>query len=180
MATTRQPEPTAIALEALHEGAIPNSDRGIAAIVELTKKSHLPEIVEVALPDAAEAAMKAVETALATPDDGAASAAECATFEALATVNAFFRTRAGEGRDVIEALDTLAGEFGHEVVSDEESAAADWERAWSVLDEGEAEQALRLIMRGEIDDCLHHLERALPAEFAAIAEHLARHVRNLP
>lgn len=49
---SKQPEPvTGTTLEAFYEGAIPNADRGIAAIVELTKKSHLPEIVEVSLPD---------------------------------------------------------------------------------------------------------------------------------
>lgn len=46
------------------------------------------------------------------------------------------------------------------------------------LDEGQAEHARSLIMRGEIDDCLHHLERALPAEYAVIAERLAHHFRS--
>lgn len=46
------------------------------------------------------------------------------------------------------------------------------------LDEGEIEHARSLILRGEIDDCLHHLERALPAEYAVIAERLAHHFRS--
>lgn len=37
-------------LEAFHEGAIPNSDRGIAAIVELTKKSLGAEIKTISVP----------------------------------------------------------------------------------------------------------------------------------
>lgn len=46
------------------------------------------------------------------------------------------------------------------------------------IDEGEAEQARSLIMRGEIDDCLHHLERALPEGYGVIAERLAHHFRS--
>lgn len=56
--------------------------------------------------------------------------------------------------------------------------ALDDYEAPATLDEGEAEHARSLIMRGEIDDCLHHLERALPAEYAVIAERLAHHFRS--
>lgn len=38
-------------LETFHEGGIPNSDKGIAAVVELTKKSMTPVLVNVDLPD---------------------------------------------------------------------------------------------------------------------------------
>lgn len=50
----------------------------------------------------------------------------------------------------------------------------------TVLDASEAEQARSLILRGEVDDCLHHLERALPADYAVIAERLAHHFRSRP
>lgn len=50
----------------------------------------------------------------------------------------------------------------------------------TVIDAGEAEQARSLILRGEVDDCLHHLEHALPAEYAVIAERLALHFRSRP
>ncbi|TCR69721.1 DUF2303 family protein [Bosea sp. BK604] len=51
MATAKTSEPVTATLETFFEGAIPNSERGIAAIVDLTKKSlfSLPTIVE--LPD---------------------------------------------------------------------------------------------------------------------------------
>lgn len=60
----------------------------------------------------------------------------------------------------------------HDLLDEDESPA--------VLDEGEAERARSLIMRGEVDDCLHHLERALPADYAVIAERLAFHIRSRP
>ncbi|WP_336810900.1 hypothetical protein [Bosea sp. MMO-172] len=62
--------------------------------------------------------------------------------------------------------------------------------AWSILlddyespstcDDGELAHSRSLILRGEVDDCLHHLERALPAEYAVIAERLAQHFRSRP
>ncbi len=51
MARTEPAATEALVAEAFLEGAIPNSDRGIAAIVDLTKKSLTPSIVNISLPD---------------------------------------------------------------------------------------------------------------------------------
>lgn len=48
----------------------------------------------------------------------------------------------------------------------------DWDPA-PTLDEGQALEARSAILRGQIDEALIHLERALPAHYADIAERLA-------
>lgn len=73
-------------------------------------------------------------------------------------------------RVVLSVKPALMAEAWNDALDDYEAPAT--------LDEGEAEHARSLIMRGEIDDCLHHLERALPAEYAVIAERLAHHFRS--
>ncbi|MBN9443652.1 hypothetical protein [Bosea sp. (in: a-proteobacteria)] len=73
-------------------------------------------------------------------------------------------------RVVLSVKPALMAEAWNDFLDDYEAPAT--------LDEGEAEHARSLIMRGEIDDCLHHLERALPAEYAVIAERLAHHFRS--
>ncbi len=95
MATTKQPEPIGATLEAYHEGAIPNSDRGIAAIIELTKKSHLPEIVEVTLPDLGPGIPKAVPVIIDTQNR--------AVLAATQIVEAF-RTKPDQKRGTAAAL----------------------------------------------------------------------------
>lgn len=50
----------------------------------------------------------------------------------------------------------------------------------AILDAGEASEALSRIECGQVEDCLIHLERALPADFARIAERLAHHFRSRP
>lgn len=72
---SKQSEPIVGAtLEAFHEGAIPNSDRGIAAIVELTRKSMEPQLVEVPLPDLGAGVPKAVPVII-DPQNRSVSAA---------------------------------------------------------------------------------------------------------
>ncbi|MGY6246236.1 hypothetical protein ACXIUS_01645 [Bosea thiooxidans] len=73
-------------------------------------------------------------------------------------------------RVVLSVKPALMAEAWNDALDDYEAPAT--------LDEGEAEHARSLIMRGEIDDCLHHLERALPAEYAVIAERLAHHFKS--
>lgn len=87
-----------------------------------------------------------------------------------------------EGQDDLRsAIDLLAIRIGPQL------SALGWDALLfdpyevpSTIDEGEAELARSLILRGEFDDGLHHLERALPAEYAVIAERLAHHLRSRP
>jgi hypothetical protein len=50
----------------------------------------------------------------------------------------------------------------------------------SILDDSEATEALSRIECGQVEDCLIHLERALPGDYARIAERLAHHFRSRP
>lgn len=132
--------------------------------------------------DATQAAMEAVRLALDTPLDDSeqvASAAEMALDAALGTIIQRYRHQVGENTVVVEALDTLADQVGHVLVP-----AAQY-HAWSeegplVLDGDHIEEARSRAAIGQVDDCLHHLERALPADFAVIAERLAHHFRSRP
>jgi hypothetical protein len=61
-----------------------------------------------------------------------------------------------------------------------------WHRGWidddwdspPTIDEEAAEAARSAMMRGAVEDALHHLERALPAGYAVIAEQLTSAFRS--
>lgn len=129
--------------------------------------------------EAADAAMAAITNALRTPDEereAIASAAEVARSNALTTVIKHFRGE-DQGREAtVDALETLALQIGHTVVPEE-----DWdEDGLPSCDEDHLAEALSRAQLGQIDDCLHHLERALPQGYGIIAERLAGHFRSRP
>ncbi|BCB18024.1 DUF2303 family protein [Bosea sp. ANAM02] len=93
MAKVTELEPAT--LEAYHEGALPNSDKGIAAVVELTKKSQRPEIVEVSLPDLGPGVPKAVPVII-DPQNRSVSAAT--------QIVEAFRTKPAAKRGIATAL----------------------------------------------------------------------------
>lgn len=81
----------------------------------------------------------------------------------------------GDARGALESLAHRAGLY----VSDDPDGD-DWDDGESYLsfDEPELDEARRRAERGQIDDCLHHLERALPEGYGVIAERLAHHFRS--
>lgn len=137
--------------------------------------------------DPAELAMAAIEEALATPSDGTASippsqiAAEIR--EELQVILAYVL---GDQKDPAEALErqsaatkameAFAGRMFLEVSDPDD----DWDdgEGWLACDGDNLEEARRRANTGEFDDCLHHLERALPEGYGVIAERLAHHFRS--
>lgn len=75
------------------------------------------------------------------------------------------------------ALEDLAMRLGLTVVDDD--AWGDDETPLEV-DSFHIDEALRRSRCGQIDDTLHHLERALPEGYGVIAERLASHMRTRP
>ena len=130
----------------------------------------------------AEAAMAAIEEALSAPPSAEetemASLLAVARSDALNVVIEAFRgtEHHHEREDVIDALDTLASHYGHSVVPD---ASDVWdEDGPPILDGYEIDEALARAQRGQIEDCLVHLGRALPTDYAPIADALATHLRT--
>ncbi len=128
-------------------------------------------------------AMQAIETALAPTAEELAVTASVASAlaeerrRALAVLNLHFAGQ-DQGREVaIDALDTLASQIDHMIVPDDEGLGWD-EDGLPSCDENELEEARRRANCGQIDDCLHHLERALPEGYGFIAERLADHFRS--
>lgn len=139
--------------------------------------------------DPAELAMAAIDEALATPSVGTLSihpsqiAAEIR--EELSVILAYML---GDQKDPAEALErhsaatkameAFAGRMCLEVSDPDD----DWDdgEGWLACDGDDLEEARRRANTGEFEDCLHHLERALPAEYAVIAERLAHHFRSRP
>lgn len=99
---------------------------------------------------------------------------------ALGILKAHMAGHAVESDDLENALHTVALRVKADLRPSPFSALLDDYEFPSVVDDGEAEHARSLIMRGQVDDCLIHLERALPAEYAVIAERLAHHFRSRP
>lgn len=84
------------------------------------------------------------------------------------------------GGDARGALESLAHRAGLCVSDDPDGD--DWDDGESHLwfDEPELHEARRRAERGQFEDCLHHLERALPEGYGIIAERLAHHFRSRP
>ncbi len=98
---------------------------------------------------------------------------------ALDTLGRWFRGHnKAEIAKAREALETLAGQMCLSVVADE-SLWGDEDPPLR-LDEGQLDEARARAAIGQIEDCLHHLERALPEGYGVIAERLAHHFRSRP
>ena len=150
---SKQPEPLAGAtLEAFHEGAIPNSDRGIAAIVELTKKSVEPQLVEVPLPDLGPGLPKAVPVIIDPQNRSVLAATQ---------IVEAFRTRPATKRGVATAL-TLQSFIDltnrHKTAASAVFADTDWKKPsfQAVVDYHEAESG------GAADNLRHRISYAFP------------------
>lgn len=155
MALNRDPKPAALEgaeLLPMIEGAIPSSDKGIAAIVELTKKSVTPELVEVALPDLGPGLPKAVPV-LIDAQRGTAS-------PATQIVEAF-RTKPGQkqGRATALTLRSFIDLTNRHKTSDSAVFAnTDWKAPsfTAVIDYHEAKSA------GAADNLKHRIHYAFP------------------
>jgi hypothetical protein len=99
---------------------------------------------------------------------------------ALRVIRRHMAGHAVETDDLESALHTVALRIKTDLRPSPWSALLDDYEFPSVVDDAEAEHARSLIMRGQIEECLIHLERALPAEYAVIAERLAHHFRSRP
>lgn len=75
------------------------------------------------------------------------------------------------------ALESLAMRLGLEVIDSD-----DWDDGEGHLsfNEPELDETRVRAQRGQIDDCLHHLERSLPEGYGVIAERLASAFRSRP
>ena len=132
------------------------------------------------MPDQAanEAAMAAVEDALSRDAQSRGEAAEAAR---IASIDILRRHLAGEELAlpvVLDAIDVIAKPLGYCLI--DPATVADEDDDWDYLcfDAEELGEARARAERGQIDDTLHHLERALPADYAVIAERLAHAFRS--
>lgn len=130
------------------------------------------------MPSEADAAMQAVNAALdGTADPSTFLTAESAKAkqqaEALAIVTRHVAGETIKKDEVIEALDTLAWPLGQMLSDDDEGFWGETDPA-ATCDMGQLAEALARARCGQIDDALHHLDRALPAGFGCIAERIAR------
>lgn len=141
------------------------------------------------MPAAADAAMTAIEKALRKPlvarlmnRLGLRSPSRMAAENrrALRILRAHMAGQPVESDDLENALHTVALRVKADLRPSPWSALLDDYEFPSVVDDGEAEHARSLILRGQVEDCLIHLERALPADYAVIAERLAHHFRSRP
>ena len=105
------------------------------------------------------------------------SAQTIATNDALALIKAHLATNDLPGADVIKALGLVASQCGFGIVASYDDDDDD-EAPTSTLDENEADEARARALRGEIEDALIHLGRALPAEYAVIADRIGDHLRR--
>lgn len=95
---------------------------------------------------------------------------------AYALIGRWLNGETGASDDVIGALDTLALPFGLitaciEPDDDDGPSPLDF-------DQGQLDESLRRVRCGQIDDALHHLERALPRGYGVIAETIARRMET--
>lgn len=155
MALNRDPKPAALEgaeLLPMIEGAIPSSDKGIAAIVELTKKSVTPELVELTLPDLGPGLPKAVPVLI----DAQRGTASPATHIVEA-----FRTKPGQKHGRATAL-TLRSFIDltnrHKTADSAVFANTDWKAPsfTAVIDYHEAKSA------GAADNLKHRVHYAFP------------------
>ncbi|QEL26126.1 hypothetical protein FQV39_28600 [Bosea sp. F3-2] len=69
--------------------------------------------------------------------------------------------------EILAGLRELAEPFGYKVSSEEDEKDPP-----PALDASEIDESLARAMRGEVEDCAIHLGRALPAQYAPIADKL--------
>lgn len=102
------------------------------------------------------------------------SAETIAIKDALALITAHLATDDLPGEAVTKALGRVAGCCGFEIVSlDEDDCDAP-----PTLDAAEIDEARARALRGDVEDALIHLGRALPPEFAVIADRIGDHLRR--
>jgi hypothetical protein len=77
-----------------------------------------------------------------------------------------------EEDDTTTAIETLLEHFDYQAGDD------DGEDQRTAFDEGELDEALARARLGEIEDCIIHLGRGLPPEFAGIADALERELER--
>lgn len=141
----------------------------------------------------AEAAMQAIEEALRHPKPTLAerlrrmarnlfrrppSRRDAESRAALAVLRAQCASRNPDYRAAKAALESIGLLFGLTIVTDED--------LWGDtdppirIDEHQLDDALHFARRGMVGDVIHHLARALPAEYAPITDALAAHARTRP
>ncbi|PZU83959.1 MAG: hypothetical protein DI527_23415 [Chelatococcus sp.] len=83
--------------------------------------------------------------------------------------------------EAIRALSAFAGRMNLSVSDDpDDDWAWDDGEGWLSCDLHNLDEARARAERGQVEDCLHHLERALPEGYGVIAERLAQHLRSRP
>jgi hypothetical protein len=131
--------------------------------------------------DAAEAAMMAVESALAEPADQTRPplVMPAEIREELTVILTYMLGPITDATEATKALSAFAGRMNFSISDDPDE---DWDdgEGWLACDGDDLEEARRRANTGEVDDCLHHLERALPEGYGVIAERLAHHFRSRP
>lgn len=92
----------------------------------------------------------------------------------LLTVAGYLIRPGSETAGVRAELDSLAARCGYALHDHD-----DWDEDGVIaFDETELEEARRRARCGQIDDCLHHLERALPEGYGVIAERITVAIRR--
>ncbi len=104
------------------------------------------------------------------------SARSIATNDALALLKAHLSGQAPADAAVSAALRTIADRLGYGLIhydnEDEDDPVS------LRVDEHELDEARARAMRGEVADAVIHLGRALPSEFAVIADRIGDHLRS--
>lgn len=98
-----------------------------------------------------------------------------ATGDAVVLIKAHLATDDRPSAEVVKALALIAGQCGYEIISLDEDDDCE---SLPVLDVNEIDEARARATRGEIEDAVIHLGRALPPEFAVIADRIGDHLRR--